>query len=52
MPFIFTWFDPFAPFSIMTCLVQWGIVLVVFVLANRCMVRRALRSQDETSDSE
>ncbi len=36
------WFDPFDPFSIMTCLVQWGIVLVVFILANRWMSRRTL----------
>jgi NSS family neurotransmitter:Na+ symporter len=39
------WFDPFAPFSIMTCLVQWGIVLAVFVLINRWMASRALRSK-------
>jgi NSS family neurotransmitter:Na+ symporter len=36
------WFDPFNPFSIMTCLVQWGVVLAVFVVLNRWMVRRTL----------
>ena len=38
------WFDPFDPFSVMTCLVQWGIVLAVFVALNRWMVRRTLNS--------
>jgi len=33
------WFDPFDPFSVMTCLAQWGIVLVAFVLLNRRMVK-------------
>ena len=36
------WFDPFDPFSVMTCLAQWGIVLAVFILLNRWMARRAL----------
>ena len=31
------WFDPFDPFSVMTCLAQWGIMLVAFVLLNRRM---------------
>jgi len=34
------WFDPFDPFSVMTCLVQWGIALLVFILLNRWMVRQ------------
>jgi NSS family neurotransmitter:Na+ symporter len=42
------WFDPFDPFSIMTCLVQWSIPLLVFVLLNRRMARRSLRARDET----
>lgn len=37
-----TWFDPRDPFSVMTCLVQWGIALLVFVLINKWMVRRTL----------
>ncbi len=37
------WFDPFDPFSVMTCLAQWGIALAVLILLNRWMVRR-LRS--------
>ncbi len=35
-----TWFDPMDPFSVMTCLAQWGIVLLAFVLLNRWMNRR------------
>jgi NSS family neurotransmitter:Na+ symporter len=37
-----TWFNPLDPFSVMTCLVQWGIILAAFVLLNRWMVRRTL----------
>jgi NSS family neurotransmitter:Na+ symporter len=40
------WFDPFNPFSIMTCLVQWGIALAVFIALNRWMARRALGPRD------
>jgi NSS family neurotransmitter:Na+ symporter len=40
------WFDPFDPFSIMTCLVQWGIVLAVFIMLNRWMVRRIARTRE------
>jgi NSS family neurotransmitter:Na+ symporter len=40
------WFDPFESFSIMTCLAQWGIVLVVFILLNKWMASRALRSKN------
>jgi len=36
------WADPFRTFSIGTCLVQWGLVLVAFGLANRWMGRRLL----------
>ncbi len=32
--------SPFTPFGIGTCLVQWGIVLVVLIGCNRWMVRR------------
>jgi NSS family neurotransmitter:Na+ symporter len=36
------WFDPFDPFSIMTCLVQWGLVLAAFLMLNRWMAQRTL----------
>ncbi len=35
-----TWYDPFDAYSVMTCLVQWGTVLVVLYLLNGWMVRR------------
>ncbi len=36
------WFDPFDPFSIMTCLAQWGVVLAVFLVLNRWMARKTI----------
>jgi NSS family neurotransmitter:Na+ symporter len=42
------WFDPFDPFSVMTCLVQWSIPLLVFILLNRWMARRTLGARDGT----
>ncbi len=35
-----TWFNPLDPFSLMTCLVQWGVVIVVALAANRALNRR------------
>ena len=37
------WFDPLQPYSIMTCLLQWSVVLVIFLVLNRWMARRSLR---------
>lgn len=37
-----TWFNPFEPFSIMTCLVQWGLVMVVLLAINQWLCRRTL----------
>lgn len=37
-----TWFNPLEPFSIMTCLVQWGLVLVVLLALNNWLCRRTL----------
>ena len=34
------WFDPLDPFSVMTCLAQWGAAMAVFILLNRWMTRR------------
>ena len=34
------WYDPLNPYSLMTCLVQWGVVLVALVLLNGWMTRR------------
>lgn len=38
------WWDPLNPFSLMTCLVQWGIVLVALVLLNRWMAGQIERA--------
>ena len=34
------WYDPFEPYSVMTCLTQWGVVLLALILANKWIVRR------------
>ena len=34
------WWDPLNPFSLMSCLVQWGLALGLLVVLNRWMVRR------------
>jgi NSS family neurotransmitter:Na+ symporter len=39
------WYDPFEPYSVMTCLVQWGLALGLFLALNRWMARRALRDR-------
>jgi NSS family neurotransmitter:Na+ symporter len=46
------WFDPFASFSIMTCLAQWGVVLAAFILLNRWLVNRTLRARDDAAATE
>jgi len=38
------WYNPFQPFSAMTCLVQWSLVLVVLLALNRWLARRTLGS--------
>lgn len=42
-----TWYNPFEPYSVMTCLVQWGIALALFLLLNRWMVRRVRMIPEE-----
>ncbi|MEO0743593.1 MAG: sodium-dependent transporter [Bacteroidota bacterium] len=36
------WLNPLEPYSAMTCLLQWGVVLAVFIAANRWLARRSL----------
>ena len=36
------WWDPLNPYSLMTCLAQWGLALGLLVAMNRWMVRRTL----------
>ena len=44
-----TWYDPTDPFSVMSCLVQWGVAMGAFILLNRWMSRRTLQ-MDPGSD--
>ncbi|MEZ4701688.1 MAG: sodium-dependent transporter [Rhodothermales bacterium] len=39
-----TWFDPTDPYSVMTCLVQWGGAAIVLALLNGWMVGRLKRN--------
>lgn len=41
------WFDPLEPFSVMTCLAQWGVALAVFIAINRWLARRTLGSRHQ-----
>lgn len=34
------WFNPLNPFSVMTCIVQWGLILGLLILMNRFVVTR------------
>ena len=34
------WWNPFREFSLGTCLLQWGIILLLLILTNRHLVRR------------
>lgn len=42
-----TWYNPFEPYSVMTCLVQWGLALAVLLLLNGWMVRRTRGPAEE-----
>jgi NSS family neurotransmitter:Na+ symporter len=37
-----TWFNPLEPYSVMTCLLQWGIVLAFLIGINRWLAQRTL----------
>lgn len=39
-----TWYDPTDPFSVASCIVQWGAAMGVLYALNRTMARRTLRS--------
>ena len=34
------WFNPFNAFSVMTCLMQWGLILGLLIMLNRYVVRQ------------
>jgi len=39
-----SWYNPLDPYSVMTVLVQWAIVLTIFIFANKWMVSKTLGS--------
>ena len=39
-----SWYDPFDPYSVMTCLAQWSLVAGIFLLMNRFLARRTTLS--------
>lgn len=45
-----TWYNPLEPYSVMTCLLQWGLALTVFIALNRQMAQRTLQPS-RTSES-
>lgn len=43
-----TWYNPFDPYSVMTCLLQWGLALVLFLVLNDRMSTRLLEKNRAT----
>ena len=39
------WYNPFSPYSVMTCIVQWGIVLAALFLLNKWIVSSILSQE-------
>jgi NSS family neurotransmitter:Na+ symporter len=39
-----TWWDPFEPFSVMSCLAQWGLAIAVLVALQKRIVARHIQS--------
>ncbi|HHL73105.1 MAG TPA: sodium-dependent transporter [Bacteroidetes bacterium] len=44
-----TWWDPLALYSVATCLVQWGSVILLFVIFNDKIYHRTAQAQEELS---
>lgn len=38
------WWNPLNTYSVGTCLMQWGVIMAVFILLNKLMVRQTLRT--------
>jgi NSS family neurotransmitter:Na+ symporter len=43
------WWNPFHVYSVGTCLLQWGIMMVFFIFMNRFMVRRIFQRSSEAT---
>ncbi len=37
------WYNPFNPFSVMTCIVQWGLAIVLLLIFNRWLVGKVMK---------
>ena len=46
------WADPFRPLGVGTCLAQWGIILITFMIANSAIRRRLNARDDEAGQGE
>lgn len=46
-----TWYDPFDPYSVMTCLVQWGAAAVFLIAVNRRLAARTMRFAPKSDDA-
>ncbi|MBI4418996.1 MAG: sodium-dependent transporter [Ignavibacteriales bacterium] len=41
------WWNPFHAYSVGTCLLQWGVIMVLFIIFNRIIVGRVFRRPQE-----
>jgi len=37
-----TWYNPLSPFSVATVFVQWGVVMVLFIIYNKQIANKTL----------
>jgi NSS family neurotransmitter:Na+ symporter len=40
------WWNPFHTYSIGTCLLQWGVMILIFIVFNRWMVKRTFKTTE------
>ncbi len=45
-----TWYNPFESFSVMTCLMQWGLVMVTCIILNRWLSQSTVISQPKQNN--
>lgn len=41
------WYDPFEPYSVMTCLAQWGIALAILLMLNRKLANSLAQTEPD-----
>lgn len=47
-----TWYDPFDPYSVASCLMQWGLVAAGLLVFNRAIVKRTAGAEDPVVDGD